>query len=175
MGEKFGYHHQFLVDSAKEVFTALAANFQDFRSYLLESSNHGVGYQVLLDEIACNEEELSVAKPPQFMVIAPVIMGSGSIGKIIAGIAIIAFTAFVPFSIGLLGAGIISGTSIGAALLLSGVSQLLAEGKKDGKNVQSTAVGTAGTISEGDVVPIAYGRVFLSGNLISAGTTVNRR
>lgn len=175
MAEKFGYHHQFIVDSAKEVFTALAANFQDFRSYLVKSGDQGVGYKILLDETECDEEELKMATAPKFMVVAPIVMGSGTAGKIIAGIAILAIAAFVPFSIGLLGAGVISGSSIGLTLLLSGVSQLLSEGNKKDNRLQSTAIGTVATAREGDTIPIAYGRVFLSGKLISAGTTVSRR
>jgi predicted phage tail protein len=175
MAEKFGHHHQFVVDSAREVFHALAANFQGFRSYLMKSEDHAVAYKILLDETECTEEELKMATAPRFMVVAPIIMGSGIAGKIIAGVAILAIAAFVPFSIGLLGAGVISGSSIGAALLLSGVSQLLSEGNKKDSRLQSTAIGTVVTAKEGDTIPIAYGRVFLKGKLISAGSTVTRR
>jgi predicted phage tail protein len=175
MAERFGHHHQFVVNSAREVFDALGANFQDFRSYLVKSEDQGVAYKILLDETECGEEELKVAAAPKFMVIAPIVTGSGFVGKIIAGVAILAIAAFVPFSIGLLGAGVISGASIGAALLLSGVSQLLAEGSKKDSRLQSTAIGTTTTAREGETIPIAYGRVFLAGKLISAGSTVTRR
>lgn len=175
MAEKFGHHHQFVVDSAREVFTALAANFEDFRSYLVKSEDQGVGYKILLDKTECDEEELKMAKAPKFMVVAPIVAGSGAVGKIIAGVAILAIAAFVPFSIGLLGAGVIGGSSIGAALLLSGVSQLLADGNRRDSRLQSTAIGTVTTAKEGDTIPIAYGRVFLKGKLISAGSTVTRR
>jgi predicted phage tail protein len=175
MANTFGYHHQFMVDSAKEVFSALAANFPGFRPYLMGSEGRGISYQVLLDELDCDANELAIAPAPLFMVVAPVAVGSGGIGKIIAGVALLIFTAFVPFSIGLLGSGVITGSSIGAALLLSGVSQLLSKGKSDNGNTQSTSINTAGTITDGEAIPIAYGRVFIKGRVISAGTTVNRR
>jgi predicted phage tail protein len=174
MGEEFGYHHQYEVSDAKEIFRALASNFKEFRNFVTASEDAGIGYQVLMDKVESTYEDLKEAIAPQFMVISPVVVGKGGVGKIIAGIAIIALAAFVPFSIGLLGAGVISGASIGAAILLSGISQVLAEGKTSSKN-QSTTIGTTGTINQGDPIPLGYGRIFARGRIISAGTTISRR
>lgn len=176
MAALFGANHLFEVSSAREVFSALAANFSQFRAYLLSSEDRGVEYRVLADEVALDLEELKQAPAPTALVIAPIVVGSGGVGKIIAGIGLLVLSAFVPFSIGLLGAGVISSASIGLGLLLSGASQLLSESsRKDGNNPSSTSIGGNGTISDGEVIPICYGRVFVKGRVISAGTTVNRR
>jgi predicted phage tail protein len=176
MAEAFGANHLFEVSSAREVFSALAANFADFRAYLLGSEDRGVEYRVLVDEVPLDLDELKRAAAPTALVVAPIAIGSGGAGKIIAGIGLLILSAFVPFSIGLLGAGVISSASIGLGLLLSGASQLLSEGsKKDSNNPSGTAIGGNGTITDGEVIPICYGRVFVKGRVISAGTTVNKR
>jgi predicted phage tail protein len=175
MAEQFGYHHQFVVDTAREIFTALAANFPQFRQYLAGSENRGVCYQVMLDGLDQDKDELAIAPAPHNMVITPIITGSGGIGKVIAGLGLLVLSAFAPFSIGLFGYGAIAGSSIGAALLLSGASQLLAGDGQKSPVDRSTTINSVGVITEGEVIPIAYGRVFIKGRVISAGTTVRRR
>lgn len=176
MGENFGYHHQYEVSNARDIFKALAANFANFRQFICGSEDAGIAYQVLLDGVESDKDNLCKAKAPIFMVITPVVVGAGWVGKVLAGIAILAVAAFVPFSIGLLGAGVISGASIGAALLLSGISQALAEGdKKTSSRDQSTAIGQTATTIQGSPIAVCYGRVFVTGKIISAGSTVSRR
>jgi predicted phage tail protein len=174
MGRLFGANHAFHVDSASEVFQALAANYEGFRAYLRSSERRGVKWRVIADDVMVDVEQLKSLPAPSCLVVAPIAIGSGGVGKIIAGVAILAFAAFVPFSIGLLGSGVITGTQIGAAVLLSGLSQVLAPGDKV-KSPQSTSINPQNTVTDGDVIPIVYGKVFIAGKVISAGSTVNRR
>lgn len=166
MANQFGYHHQFEVLTAGEVIAALRANYQGFKQYLVNAVNQGVSYELIFDNI--NESSST-----NNLVLAPVIAGAGTVGKIIAGVVLIGLAVFAPFSIGLLGAGVITSGQIGVALLLSGVSEALRD--PEVKRTTSTGINTIGTITDGDVIPIAYGRVFITGKVISAGTTVSRR
>jgi predicted phage tail protein len=173
IGDQFGYHHQFEVITAREVIVALRANCQGFRQYLVNAASKGLDYELVADGMPWAEDDLKSRAAPSSMVLAPVLAGAGAVGKIIAGVALIGLSVFAPFSIGLLGAGVVTSGQIGAALLLSGVSEALRE--PDNKKTSSTGINAIGTITDGDIIPIAYGRVFITGKVISAGTTVSRR
>jgi predicted phage tail protein len=169
MADCFGYHHQFDVQSMAEIISALRVNFKEFHKFLVSSAYAGTNYELVSDL----SPGLTFDSTP-CVVLAPIIAGAGATGKIIAGVVLIGISVFAPFSIGLLGAGIVTSGQIGAALLLSGVSEALNDNKSPTRKT-GTAIGTIGTITDGDVIPIAYGRVFISGKVISAGSTISRR
>jgi predicted phage tail protein len=156
LGARFGEDHWFDIDTPNEVFRALAANFADFRLYLMNSESNGVNYYALVVDDG--------------VVVAPAVSGESGVGKILAGIAVLAIGAFMPFSIGLLGSGVLTSATIGASLILSGAGELMAPAT-DSKNPTTKTISGVDTISQGDVIPIAYGKVYIQGKAISAGST----
>jgi predicted phage tail protein len=157
LGAKFGENHTFDIEIPSEVFHALAANFTDFRRYLIQSEDNGISYHAIAAEDG--------------IVVAPVVSGESGLGKILAGVAILAIGAFMPFSIGLLGSGVITSSTIGASLILSGAGELFAPGSNNGQSLSTKTIGGVDTVSQGDTIPLCYGRVFIQGKAISAGTT----
>jgi predicted phage tail protein len=155
LGDRFGVDHWFDLDTPSEVFMALAANFADFRRYLMCSENNGVSYCAMATDDG--------------VVVAPVVSGESGTERIIAGVAVLAIGAFMPFSIGLLGSGVLTSTTIGVSLILSGAGELLAPAS--GKSLATKTIGGVDTVSQGDTISVCYGRVFVQGKAISAGTT----
>ena len=120
--------------------------------------------------------------------IIPVISGAGATGKIIAGIALVAASIFMPGAqLGLFGLGQVGLTAlapivggIGASLALSGVSQLLTPTPQqaavpagvDNPNDPRSSYNFGGVLNvsrQGIPVPIVYGETVVGSVVLSAG------
>jgi predicted phage tail protein len=133
LGERFGAEHTYYnLRNAADAIKLLCINMPEFKDYLLESEENGIGYQVLQGGVDFNYEDLLLPFGERGLVIVPVVSGSGeSAGQILAGIGLVAL-AFVTggATIGLFGlaaplavAPILGG--IGASLILGGVAQAI--------------------------------------------------
>lgn len=108
--------------------------------------------------------------------IIPVLAGAGAVGRIIAGVALVAIGLFVP-GIGALGVQLLVG--VGASLALGGVAQLLsptpqmqqgADSPGDPRKSYSFS-GIQNVSRQGVPVPIVYGETLVGSVVISAGIT----
>jgi predicted phage tail protein len=105
------------VASAAEAVRFLLANWPELEAHM--NDQH---YRVSIGTYDLTAEELhhpAGAAPISFV---PVVAGAGAVGRIIAGIALVAIGLFVP-GIGALGVQILVG--VGASLVLGGIAQLL--------------------------------------------------
>ena len=178
LGKAFGRVHRFAIRTPAEALRALAANHKGFREYL--ARNTAPGYRVLVgrERTACEPQDLPM--PAQDVVrIVPVVAGAeDGIGSIIAGVALLAWGYFTG-DFATFGAYLTSGSGYvlaGASMILSGVSQMLAptpkmEGTSDRpENKPSFAFdGAVNTAAQGNPVPVAYGRLLVGSQVISAG------
>ena len=147
LGKQFGRVHHFDLNTPAEAIRALCANFEGFQQALVTAAERGVGYIVQVGKSAI--EELDEIHNPtgqsEEISITPVLAGAGGggVGKILAGVALVAAAiVFAPAAGGFLGiggAGAITGATgftlgaaassaigfIGASLILSGTAQLL--------------------------------------------------
>jgi predicted phage tail protein len=143
LGERFGAKHTYYnLRNAADAIKLLCINMPEFKDYLLESEENGIGYQVLQGGVDFTYEDLLLPFGERELVIVPVVSGSGDAGgKLLAGIGLIALSFLLP------GAGIFGTTSIfgvtaaqggavlaglgtaistiGASLILGGVAQAL--------------------------------------------------
>ncbi|MGA1562639.1 MAG: hypothetical protein ACO376_06605, partial [Gammaproteobacteria bacterium] len=127
----------------------LCINRPDFKNYLLESEQNGIGFRVIQGGEDMDYDELLLPFGQRDLVIAPVVTGSGDFGKILAGIGLIALSFLLPgaglfgttsiFGVsaaGATGAGVVAGSafgtalgtalsSIGASLIIGGVASML--------------------------------------------------
>ena len=102
--------------------------------------------------------------------------GAGAVGRIIAGVALVAIGLFVP-GIGALGVQILVG--VGASLVLGGVAQLLTPVPKVPQGAASNTdqdprksysfSGIQQTSRQGTPVPLVYGETLVGSVVISAG------
>lgn len=180
LGQRFGRVHRLAVANPAEAIRALSANYPDFRSYMAESDADGVGYRVVVGKADLPAlEHLHDPCGRLEIRLVPVIRGGkGGLFSVFAGIALIgAAFAMGPMGIGLMGSAIASMTfSVGVALTLGGISQLLAPNPKTTPSTEASYVfsGPVNTMATGMPVPILYGNLFVGGAVISGGIMVDQ-
>lgn len=186
LAKQFGRLHVLDIATPAEAIRALCANFKDFKSAII--LNNEPWYRVLVghDERA---DAVGLHLPcgnTKTIKIIPVIAGSGGLGKIILGAALIGASFWLPgTSIGLTEFGLFATStlsSVGWSLVLGGVSSLLFSPPKikNGENERPENKpsynfnGPINTTQQGNCVPVGYGRLRVGSQVISASTeTVN--
>ena len=162
------------VATAAEAVRFLVANWPELEAHMTDQH-----YRVSVGKYDLDLEELhhpAGAAPISFV---PVIAGAGAVGRILAGIALIALSfLIIPLGIAAAGAGIATAVGLaGASLLLGGVAQLLtptpkvtqgADGQDDPRKSYSFS-GIQNTSRQGVPVPIVYGETIVGSVVISAG------
>jgi len=181
---------------AAEAMRYLLVNFAGLESHMAQHD-----YRVLVGTHNIGEEELTHPVGKNIIRIIPVVAGAGGgVGKIIAGVAIIAASllfapaGFLASSAFTLGAKAVTyGVGIGLSLALGGVSQLLTpvpriappstsngaasyapstmrESELDPQKSYSFT-GIQNTSTQGTPVPIAYGEIIVGSVVISANVS----
>ena len=173
------------VDSVADAMRFLLANFPELERHMADQH-----YRVSVGTYDLSEEELEHPVGQQVIKIAPVIAGAGSVGRIIAGVALVALAfAIIPLGIAAAGSGIATAVGmVGASLILGGVAQLLTPTP----TISSPSVGNAftqqstreteldpqksysfsgiqNTSRAGTPVPLIYGETIVGSIVISAG------
>jgi predicted phage tail protein len=107
--------------------------------------------------------------------IVPVVEGSGSVFRVIVGVALIALAVMNPIAVGPWA------TQLGGALILGGVAEMLspvprASGMASSTQLQSyNFAGPQNNIQQGGPVPLVYGQVGnVGGTVISLGLTYQK-
>jgi predicted phage tail protein len=180
---KFLKRRKFQADvaSAAEAVRFLLANFPQLEKHMADQH-----YRVSVGSYDLTEQELGDPSGEQEIRIIPVVTGAGTVGRIIAGVALVAFSLlFAPGAAlagGLLTLGptaVSIGVGIGLSLALGGVAQLLtpvprlnpgttADTNKDPRKSYSFS-GIQNTSRQGIPVPIVYGETLVGSVVISAG------
>jgi len=173
------------VDSLAKAVSFLVNNFPQVEKYM--NPNY---YQIKVGDYTISEEELCNPIGQEDIHIVPVVAGSGRIGRIFLGVALIAFSfgAFGAFGGGLtFGKGFAASWKaaslwgakgallLGGTLALSGVSELLYplpklegyESEQDPK-LSFNFSGTQNTSRAGTPVPIVYGEI-MTGSVVISG------
>lgn len=160
------------VSTAAEAVRFLLANFPQLERHMADQH-----YRVTVGGYDLAEGELHDPAGQQEIKIIPVVAGAGAVGRIIAGVALIALSFFLPPV-----AGIALGTiafGVGASLVLGGVAQLLTpvptmnqpsmtDTQKDPRKSYSFS-GIQQVSRAGVPVPIVYGETLVGSVVISAG------
>ena len=159
------------VASAAEAVRFLLANFPQLEKHMADQH-----YRVSVGSYDLTEEELHDPAGQQQIRIVPVLQGAGAVGRIIAGVALIAVGFLVP-GIGALGVQLLVG--VGASLVLGGVAQLLtpvptvpqgaASNTDQDPRKSYSFSGIQQTTRQGVPVPIVYGETLVGSVVISAG------
>lgn len=166
-GRKFARELELDVESPAEALHAINTLFPTWFEYLQECDARGIGWKVITENPQGLEESMLYAPCSDRLIIAPVVIGRGPIGLILAGTA-------------LAGAGYAFGVSflinIGLAFVFQGLAALLsptpprpAEKKQSflytGRDYQSSV--------QGSPVPVVFGEtVVVSAPVISYGVSL---
>jgi predicted phage tail protein len=164
------------VASAAEAVRFLLANFPQLERHMIDQY-----YRVSVGNYDVSEQELHDPAGQQEIKIIPVVAGAGAVGRILAGVALIALAFVAPFAGVALLPGLTVGSlafGIGASLVLGGVAQLLTpvpklnnsmtDTEKDPRKSYSFS-GIQNTSRQGIPVPIVYGETLVGSVVISAG------
>jgi predicted phage tail protein len=162
------------VSSAAEAVRFLIANFPWLEVYMRERQ-----YKVFVNTYNLALENLhEPVSSIEEILICPVIEGAGAIGRIIVG-AVLIVAAFFTFGITLFFGVTLGGIlfTIGAALLLGGIAELLApkvtDTGKDTEEIESyNFSGLANVSRQGVPVPVCYGEIVTGSVVISGGIIV---
>jgi len=204
---------EFEADTPAQALKALCVNFQGLEKWLIDSEQEGVGYRVTIGKEKLTAENASPLVLPwserEVFSITPVLTGAGGggVGQIFAGIGLVALAilagpvagGFLGLGAGLSGlsagvavSGLIGGAaataigSIGAALILGGVAQMISpapqnaigtsmeRGAEAAKLESFSFSGIVNTAKQGMPCPIAYGRVVVGSAVISVGLDVDQ-
>lgn len=166
------------ITSAAEAVRFLVVNFPGLEQHMAEQH-----YRVSVGSYDLSEDELHHPSGQQQISIVPVIAGAGSVGRILVGAALVAAAFFTGgATIGLLGLAApvaVSGVlgTLGATLILGGVSQLLSPVPTlpTGQDTQSdprksySFSGIQQVSRQGVPVPIVYGETIVGSVVVSAG------
>ncbi len=174
--QRYGAEYRLAVHSPSEAVHALCTQLKGLRAYFVE---HGAQqFLVRGTHQDYDESDMHYPQSEGVLKIVPLVQGTGAFGKIIGGaaLAVIGLVAS-PYSAGLSMALV----SMGAAMAMGGVAQLLAPRAKasttpeKADNQPSLAFdGAVNTMGQGGPVPLGYGRMIVGSQVISVGFSVNQ-
>lgn len=185
LGRQFGKIHRFAVRSPGEAIRALSVNFPGFRRALID----GGAYRVLRGgRAALGVDDLRAPQSArESLRIVPVVQGARGLGQLILGAALFMAIGpvgeFMAFNMeaGAAMTSFVTGgmKAIGVSLMLSGVSSMLfapvkTQSTERPENKPSYAFdGAVNTSTQGNPVPVCYGRAVVGSQVISAGLSVD--
>jgi predicted phage tail protein len=162
------------VATAAEAVRMLVANFPGLEQHMAEQH-----YRVTVGTYDLDEKEIHDPAGQQEIKIMPVIAGAGAAGKIIAGIALVAFSLLLPGVGAAIGGALMTKIGLlGGALILGGVAELISPVPKipqgpdtaDDPRKTYNFSGIQQTSRQGVPVPCVYGLTLVGSVVISAGT-----
>jgi predicted phage tail protein len=162
------------VATAAEAVRMLVANFPGLEQHMADQH-----YRVTVGTYDLDETEIHDPAGQQEIKIMPVIAGAGAVGRIIAGIALVAFSLLLPGVGAAIGGALMTKIGLlGGALILGGVAELISpvpkvpQGPGTDNDPRKTFnfSGIQQTSRQGVPVPCVYGLTLVGSVVISAGT-----
>lgn len=163
------------VASAAEAVRFMLANWPELEKHMADQH-----YRVSVGGYDLSLEEIEHPAGQQDIKFVPVVAGAGAVGRIIAGVALLAVGFLVP-GIGALGVQLLVG--VGASLVLGGVAQLLTpvpqqtQIGKDSDNDPRKSYSFSGIQNvsrQGVPVPVIYGETIVGSVVISAAIDISQ-
>lgn len=170
LAKQFGPSFRMDVRSLAEACLAIGSQIPGFRKAIEEGRFRVTCGRARGDGFKLDKSLITFGLPAGDLHIVPVAKGGKSgtgaaLGKVIVGTLIAVVAWSIPggqFAVG-----------IGAAMALSGASNLLSPRVKAAPNRRSYMADPGNTSDQGGVVPLAIGRCMVSGITISAGVSTN--
>ena len=161
------------VETAAEAVRFLVANWPQVEKHMADQH-----YRVSVGTYNLSLDEIHDPAGQQVIKIVPVVAGAGAVGRIIAGVALLAAAIFIPGFAAWAGPtayALIIG--VGSSLVLGGVAQLISPVPKTPTGLDSqqdprksySFSGVQNTSRQGTPVPVVYGETLVGSVVISAG------
>lgn len=197
LGSKFGSKMSYNAPTVADVMKLLDVNNEDFRPYLIQAHEKGIGFYIdVAGERLEYDEEILLPLNEGDITITPVPAGAkGGAGKIIAAILLIvfiiatagagavgssafgggAFGSVAASGAGFMGTGIALGWAgnltlmLAMSLAMSGIAEMMAPDPATDADQQQSYLfnGSEKNVIEGDPVPVLYGKLRIPGQPVS--------
>lgn len=201
LGERYGTEHTYYnLRTPADAIKLLCINMPELQQELMTAHERGIGYRVLQADQDMGYSDLQLPLGQNDLVLVPVIAGSGrGFTQVLVGIGIVAASLLIPgLGFGLAGSTVTSIGLLGGALALGGVAQLLSPqpvlptlgNQRFGSGTNASTrgpqsltrgadgqqsyayTGAANTVGVGQTIPVAYGKVLIGSQLLSANVEV---
>jgi predicted phage tail protein len=201
LGERYGTEHIYYnLRTPADAIKLLCINMPELQQELMTAHERGIGYRVLQADQDMGYSDLQLPLGQNDLVLVPVIAGSGrGFTQVLVGIGIVAASLLIPgLGFGLAGSTVTSIGLLGGALALGGVAQLLSPqpvlptlgNQRFGSGTNASTrgpqsltrgadgqqsyayTGAANTVGVGQTIPVAYGKVLIGSQLLSANVEV---
>ena len=201
LGERYGTEHIYYnLRTPADAIKLLCINMPELQEELVTAHERGVGYRVLQADQDMGYSDLQLPLGQNDLVLVPAIAGSGrGFTQVLVGIGIVAASLLIPgLGFGLAGSTVTSIGLLGGALALGGVAQLLSPqpvlptlgNQRFGSGTNASTrgpqsltrgadgqqsyayTGAANTVGVGQTIPVAYGKVLIGSQLLSANVEV---
>lgn len=178
LGVTFGREFKLAVSSPREAIRALSVIIPGFERFMNTSKQRGLTYAVFSGKRNLVSDELDMDKGNEDIRIAPVVIGSKKAGlfQTILGAVLVVASIWMP-GLSIAASNILF--AAGASMAIGGVSQMLSpqtsglSSKQSADNRASYAFGgVTNTTSQGNPVPVLYGKRRMGGAVASAGIYV---
>jgi predicted phage tail protein len=175
----YGEHFKLNIESAKDTFRAINSNRKGFITTIKKLMGKGVYYRIIIDdEVVQDPKELDIQRVPKEIHIVPIVWGAGNnqgLQMILLAAVIVAVSLTGPVG-AIAGGKLAAGLQMtAAALAVQGVMTLLYPPPKPDFNQEVSAGGKSylfgskpGNVSQGQAVPVGYGRLLIQSSQISA-------
>jgi len=196
IGQRYGQSMTVHAESVKDVLRLLDANNPDFKDFMVDCSNRGVGFAIDVagNELEYEAELLLPLKTGDITITAVPEGAGGGFKKVLLAAAIIAFAWWAPM-IGsvavatetgvMMTSGLIAGGGmlqlsmylVGINLAMAGISEMMAPDPSTDNDQESAYLfnGLEQNVIEGDPVPVLYGRLQVPGQPVNFEVTNARR
>lgn len=168
LGEEFIEEIDLCVNSVHEAMWALTNIYPRFKPWVIEQGRHGLCYEVFIGDWQIEEKHLDAPCGGTDITVVPIVSGSGGIGKILLGVALIGI-GIATGGAGFLGLSSTSLLLAGGALILSGLVGSK-QPKNDDKGVPNSLIfgNTTAVTRVGAAKPLVFGVFLVPPIVISA-------
>lgn len=177
LGEKFGKEWTMNAPHVKDIIQLIGCQRPGFLAHLRALADDGVDFAIRRGEEFLGEEDLELSLGRKDVYISTVPAGAGgNVGKIIAGIALIAVAVVAPGVIGTYAGLQGAVAAVGINLALQGIQGLLQPGPEVDRDTPDSYIfnGPVNTVKEGLPVPVLYGEMIIGGAPINVTFTTRR-
>jgi predicted phage tail protein len=161
------------VATAAEAVRFLLANWPELEAHMADQH-----YRVSIGTYDLTAGELHDPAGQAPISFVPVVAGAGAVGRIIVGIALVAFSLLLPGVGAVIGGALMTKIGLlGGALILTGIAELLTPtptiSKDEGDPRKSFSFSGIQNVSRAGVpVPVVYGETLVGSVVISAGIDI---
>lgn len=175
--EKFGKSIVLDSDSLRDVIRGIGANRPDFRAYIIDLMERGLDLRVYnAGKFIGNEDGPIFPLIDGDVILSVAPAGEGWFGKLLGGIALVAFGVFTG-GLGFAGAAFLGQaiTGIGIQIAMSGIMEALAPEVATEENPEEAYLfqGPSNKFLSGSPIPILYGELRVGGLPINLQTVAS--